>query len=189
MIDFYHIYRVFGFDNHGGNMRFLLIAKHWQVFLILVFGIFLHNFTIEGNPDLTTILNVIGGLIYFLWPMFIGHGLQEYLPRKETLNETFFLINGFIAITTILGIMIISNGKGMKFSGFEALPIVYVFYALLYFLAFPGRSLRTIELNKQVVLRDYIGDFFLIVCLPVGIWFLQPRLNRIVEEKEKEIDI
>lgn len=170
-------------------MRFLLTAKHWQVFLILVFGLFINNFSIAGNPTLTTILNVIGYLTYFLWPMLVGHGLQEYIPRKVSLNDTFFLINGFIAIAAILGIMIISNGQGMTFSGIEALPMFYVFYAFLYYLSFPGRTLRTIENKRLPDLGEYIGDFFLVVFLPIGIWFLQPRINRIVNEQEAEIEM
>ena len=169
-------------------MRFLLTAKHWQVFLILVFGLFINNFNIEENPTLTTILNATGYLTYFLWPMLVGHGLQEYMPRRVTLSDTFFLINGFIAIATILGIMIISSGQGMSFSGIEALPMFYVFYAFLYYLSFPGRSLRTIENKRLADFGEYIGDFFLVVFLPIGIWFLQPRINRIIEEQEKEIE-
>jgi len=170
-------------------MRFLLTAKHWQVFFILIFGLFLNNFSIEGNPTLTTTLNIVGYLTYFLWPMLVGHGLQEYLPRKVTLSETFFLINGFICLTAILGILIISDGQGMSFSGIEALPMFYVFYAFLYYLSFPGRTLKSIENKRLANFGEYIGDFFLVVFLPVGIWFLQPRINKVVDEQDKQIEI
>ena len=70
----------------------------------------------------------------------------------------------------------------------ESLPMFYVFYAFLYYLSFPGRSLRTIENKRLPDFGEYIGDFFLVLFLPIGIWFLQPRINRIADEQEKEIE-
>jgi peptidoglycan/LPS O-acetylase OafA/YrhL len=169
-------------------MRFLLTAKHWQVFIVLAMGLFLNNFVVEDNPTLTTIIEVIGYLTYFLWPMLVGHGLQDYFPKKLVLSETFFLINGFISVTAILAMMIISDGQGMSFSGVEALPMFYVFYAFLYYLFFPGRSLRTIENKRTADFGECIGDFFLVAFLPIGIWFLQPRINKIVDEQENGIE-
>jgi peptidoglycan/LPS O-acetylase OafA/YrhL len=168
-------------------MQFYLKARHWQIFLMLMFGLVINNYVVEDNPTLTTILNLAGYLIYFSWPLFVGHGLQEYIPRKVELTDTFFLINGFIAMATYLVIMILSDGQGMTFNGVEALPIFYVFYAFFYFLSFPGKSLRTIENKRLASLGEYIGDFFLVLFLPIGIWFLQPRINKIVEQQPDEI--
>lgn len=168
-------------------MRFFLTARHWQIFLMLMFGLVINNFVVEDNRTLTTILNLAGYLIYFSWPLFVGHGLQEYIPRKVELTDTFFLINGFIAMAAYLVIMILSDGQGMTFSGVEALPIFYVFYAFFYFMSFPGKSLRSIENNREVGVGEYIGDFFLVLFLPIGIWFLQPRVNKIAEQQRDEV--
>ncbi len=129
------------------------------------------------------ILNLVGYLIYFSWPLFVGHGLQEFMPRRVELNDTFFLINGFLFIALYLGAMIVSDGHGMKFTGVAALPFFYLFYALFCFLSFPGKSLRTIENNRLAGVAEYIRDFFLVLFLPIGIWFLQPRVNKIAEQR------
>src|SRR5258708_2965921 len=153
-------------------MKFLLTAKHWQVFLILIFILLINNFKIEDNPTFTTSLNIAGYLPYFLWPLLVGQALQAYVPRKVNLNDTFFLINGFIFILTFLAIMIISGGEGMTFNGVEALPFFYVAFAFVHCLSFPGKTLRSIEYKREVSLSEYIGDFFMVVFLPIGIWFL-----------------
>jgi hypothetical protein len=80
--------------------------------------------------------------------------------------------------------MIISGGQGMEFNGVAALPGFYVFYALLYYISFPARTLKSIENGKKADFGEYFGDFFLIVFLPIGIWFLQPRINKVTQGPE-----
>lgn len=167
-------------------MRFLLTAKHWQVFLVVIFGLFLTSFRLVDYPTITVTLNTIGFLVYFLWPMLVARGLQDYLPPRITLSDTFFLINGFLSMATILGILVFTDGQGMTFTGLAALPMFYVFFAFLYYLAFPGRTLRTIENKRDADFGDYFSDFFLVLFLPIGIWLLQPRINNVVEEGDKE---
>lgn len=82
---------------------------------------------------------------------------------------------------TYVSVMIISNGAGMTFTGLAALPGFYVFYALLYYTAFPVRLLNTIEKEREVTFSDYILDSFLVIFFPIGIWILQPRINRIAK--------
>jgi hypothetical protein len=71
-------------------MRAILKLKHWQVFLYLVTGLLINNFTIEGNPSLTASLTIIGALIYFSWPLLVGHALYQLLPERINVNYSFF---------------------------------------------------------------------------------------------------
>ena len=75
-------------------MEFFLKAKHWQIFLILIVGLFINNLTIEGNPILTMSLNIIGYLTYFSWLLFVGQGLLNYLPKKIEINGAFSPVLG-----------------------------------------------------------------------------------------------
>ena len=47
-----------------------------------------------------------------------------------------------------------------------------------------GRALRKKKNNREAGLSESIGDFFLTFFLPLGIWFLQPRTNKIVESQD-----
>jgi CDP-diglyceride synthetase len=161
----------------GSTLKF----KHWHIFLIIVLGLFIRNFSVNNEPTYQTIFSITGTVIYFLYTFLIGHELYQLLPRKVELNYNLFVVNSFVWLTAYIIVMILSNGQGMVFHGIEALPAFYVFYALLNYFAFPARTLKSIELNRQATLREYIGDFFLIVLLPIGIWFLQPRVNKIAE--------
>ncbi|NBW38952.1 MAG: hypothetical protein EBR30_28835 [Cytophagia bacterium] len=167
-------------------MKALLRSKHWQIFLILIVVLILGDIKIEGNPILTITLNAVGTLIYFLWPILVGHELQNYLPRKIELNYTFFMINGFLIVLAITAGAIIYEGEAWHFEGIAALPIFYILFAVFYVFSFPGRTLLSIENKKEAALSESIGEFFLTFFLPIGIWFLQPRLNRIVDANKED---
>jgi len=169
-------------------MEKLLTAKHWQIFILLIIGLIAGNFRVANEPTINAILSVSGILIYAIYPLSIGHFLQDYLPDKVELNHNLFLINVFVWITVYSIIMILSDGQGMTFNGLIALPFFYVFYAFLHSIAFPAKTLKSIELRRKASFGEYLGDFFLIVFLPVGIWFLQPRVNRIIKENQHSLE-
>lgn len=173
-------------------MKFFLNLKHWQVFIILFVGLALFNLTIENNVEITLVLTIVGAIAYSLWPIVLGNELNQLLPKKVKLNYNLFLINIFICLVVFVGSIIIAYGETLRFTGIYALPFFYVAYAYLYCLAFPAKALKSIELGREASLGDYIGDFFLIWFLPIGIWFIQPRINKIankqlVENKIQEI--
>lgn len=169
-------------------MKKILGAKHWQIFLILIITTFISNINAENWFTTTLILKIIGITLYFSYPFIVGLFLYDYLPNTIRLNHNFFLLNSFIWFTTYLIIMILSDGKGMEFTGFAAIPMFYILFAFLHFLSFPVKILKSIEIEKEAKIGDYFGDFFLILFLPIGVWFLQPRINKILETKEKTID-
>ncbi|SFH51514.1 hypothetical protein [Pedobacter insulae] len=164
-------------------MKSFLTLKHWQIFPIIVLGAIMYNFTIEGDQFSTMIIRIIGAVIYSLWPILTGNELNQILPKRVTVNFNFFLINILISLGTFVSILVLSNGEGMTFSGIYAIPMLYVFFAILYCLAFPAKLLNCIETGKEASMGQYLGDFFLVFFLPIGIWFLQPRINKVVENQ------
>jgi len=52
-------------------------------------------------------------------------------------------------------------------------------FCLFYDLYFVPKSLVTVESGKQATFYDYAGPFFLKWFFPIGIWFIQPRINRL----------
>lgn len=85
-------------------MKSILELKHWQVFIILMLALLLNNFTIEDNKALTTIFSISGAIIYFMWPLLVGHGLYQILPDRINLNYNFFIINSFIWLTLLMSL-------------------------------------------------------------------------------------
>lgn len=162
-------------------MKSILTLKHWQIFPTLVAGGMMYQFTIEGDQLSTMIIRILGAVIYSLWPILTGNELNQLLPKRVTVNFNFFLLNILIGLGAVISMLVLSDGEGMIVTGIYVLPMLYVFYAVLYCQAFPAKLLNCIETGKEVSIGHYLGDFFLVLFLPIGIWFLQPRINKVVE--------
>src|SRR6267378_3747163 len=60
------------------------------------------------------------------------------------------------------------------------LPLhVFAMVCMFYLLYFVSKSLVLAETSKQASFYDYAGPFFLLWFFPVGVWFIQPRINRL----------
>jgi hypothetical protein len=62
---------------------------------------------------------------------------------------------------------------------------LFSMFCIFYCLYFNAKSLKSVELQKPVTFNDFAGEFFLIWFFPVGIWFLQPRINKLFEETQQ----
>jgi hypothetical protein len=54
---------------------------------------------------------------------------------------------------------------------------------LFYFLYFASKNLVLAETRKPVSFYEYAGPFFLLWFFPVGVWFIQPKVNRLFAER------
>jgi hypothetical protein len=52
-------------------------------------------------------------------------------------------------------------------------------FCLIYGWYFTSRAIAVAESPRSVLFADYIGYFFGFWVLPVGIWIIQPRINRL----------
>lgn len=55
-------------------------------------------------------------------------------------------------------------------------------FCILYSLYFIAKSLKVAEGQRAVTFNDFAGEFFLIWFFPVGVWFIQPRINRLFSD-------
>ena len=46
-----------------------------------------------------------------------------------------------------------------------------------------AKSLKMKITKRKVTFKDYIVEFFLIIYIIIGVWVLQPKLNKIIDEK------
>ncbi|MDW3196841.1 MAG: hypothetical protein R8G66_30980 [Cytophagales bacterium] len=162
-------------------MTLLLKLKHWQIFIILLLASFMSRFTWVGNEFLNTVLNLIGTLLYMIWYFAIGLEITERLPKKVELPKTLFIINGFVVICSFVTLAMFFDGSFESNGLLGFIWVVYFMYALFQFFFYPAKALNSNELEKEAGFGDYFGDFFLMLFWPIGIWWIQPRLNKIAE--------
>ena len=189
-------------------MTKFLILKHWQLFGLLIGIPFIFQFIIMSSVissnDPTKIfyyfpiLMVLFVGLFFGWFYTLGTNLYKKLPQTATMNLTRFKIFLFIPIAYII---IISIGMAGMFSNTSsgALPNPSVFvlivplhlfsmFCMFYCLYFIAKTLKTVELQKPVKFSDFAGEFFLIWYFPIGIWIIQPRINKLFDHSINNSD-
>ena len=178
--------------------RFFLRAEHWQIFLIVV-GMFvggqiaialcisppLHShgiLTKEGFLVGFAIALAMAGFLAWAWSM--GSFFNSITNPELRLRTWFFrfaVIYPPVYLVFFLGSFIGNESRlGDLIIPLHLLCMICLFY-LLYFVS---KSLVLAETDKPASFYDYAGPFFLLWIFPVGIWYVQPRVNRLYAERK-----
>ena len=148
------------------------------------------------------IVMLLAATVQFYWQWSVATGLNTYLHpetqlRLKRFKFFFFVPLIYFGIIFIAGIVImpqIQFGNEQPPSVGFILPIILVMvllhffsiFCIIYVLYFIAKTLKSVELQREAHFSDYIGEFFLMWFFPVGIWFIQPRINKIVQKGNKE---
>ncbi len=163
-------------------MPIFLKLKHWQIFLIWILGVI--QMVVFMNTEFWFVgLGIYFGLL-FGWIYSIGKVLNEnnaeiikklnvwsiiylisiipmgirfhniFSESYERLNPLFFIVSGIVGLVSIINIGMIS-----------------------------AKSLKEKEIGNVLTFGNYVLEFFLVLYMIIGVWILQPRLNKIMVEK------
>jgi len=183
-------------------MKLFLQARHWQLF-ILMFAIFtlfhivsmhimLSNITAPATYDesivsfmnYSPLLTVVALLILLGWIWSIAVGLQTKVPPIAKMKINRFKIFFFCPLLYMLGlyafVLYTVDHRIENIITTLALVIPLHFFSmfcLLHNFYFAAKTLKTVELQREVVFSDFAAEFFLLLFYPAGIWIIQPRLN------------
>jgi hypothetical protein len=148
-------------------------------------------------------ISLIVGTGFFGWIWSIAIGFQNKLPVDLKMKTKMFrviMLFSFVIFVCIMFLMLIDNPMkmellvGKQLTITEKLPgIIFSvistlsFFALIFILYcfyFAAKTIKTIELQKKVILLDFVVEFLMICLFPIGIWIIQPRINQLAENKE-----
>ena len=191
-----------GFWTRTG-MNTLLRMKHWQIFLLVVGTAIIlqmiQNIWYFSAGDayplppqnILGLVLVVPLLIYFAWIAAVGLRFS-----RSTLSPS-MKIGRF---RTSLWISCISHILLLVYFWYyprylaqageeEVVPVsvitILVFVALLtlfYCLSFLAKAVVQAERSNKIVSAEYFSEFIMALMFPLGICFLQPRINRLEKE-------
>jgi hypothetical protein len=192
-------------------MDILLKAKPWQLFLIifLIPAVYqmVMSFRImsdvltsaEAGPSplgvyLKTIplvmIPFIGVLFAWIWTISIR--LQNRLPENVIMKTEKFKVAFMVWIFYFIFFILFINAKSNLLDE-TVVPIdssllwlfipfqVLFLYFILYCFYFAAKTLKSVELQRPVKSGECIGDMLGFCIYPIGIWFIQPRVNKIAD--------
>ena len=174
-------------------MKWILKLKHWQLFIALmtimtIFGLLSYinlNYESPLIQILKAVFGILGVVFIFGWIMTIGLILNKS-------QENPFKFNRFLLIT--FTIFCILGYAQLHLENFDALmssipPVIHLtvlplltFIGLIYTLRTVSKSIKSLEKGEKASFKDYILDAILLFAMPIGLWFIQPRLNKIYNQ-------
>jgi hypothetical protein len=178
-------------------VRWFLRAKHWQIFLCFCVALVIGEVaTIKSAFDSPTLrfsfretLPFFSVLLVFTcfflsWFWSMGSFLNSLLQPPLRRNIRFFgfsLVFPYLYTFIFIAVLLRSNPSLPALLILIALNLLAMF-CLLYPFYFIAKSLVQAEAGKPATFYDYAGPFFLLWFFPVGVWFTQPRINRLYEQ-------
>jgi len=64
---------------------------------------------------------------------------------------------------------------------------LFSMFCIFYCLYFVAKTIKTVELQREVTFSDFIGEFFLVWFHLIGVWILQPRINKFVQNNDENL--
>lgn len=185
-------------------MRIFLTAKHWQLFLLvmlpaLALGAAAMN-PQRCAPIVVRCFPVVLALHMMLmlgWAYAVGTFLHGLVPARMQVSLVRFKVFLIFALVFILLLCLFIAAPLLGLTIPRPYPVVVLLFilsclfcqfCLFHSLWFVARALKMAEFEKQFGQQEYfnimplpnpVGEFFLLWFFPVGIWVIQPRVNRL----------
>jgi hypothetical protein len=176
--------------------RFFLRAKHWQIFLLLFVINLLGNVALivsmltttqpsqdlwNSGSSLFAVFTLLFVFCFLGWFWSMGSFLDSIVQPELRLKMKIFRVAVIYPMCYLPFFLAF-------FLSLSILPMLFVVIFPLHFLAmscmfyllyFVSKSLVLAETGKAASFYDYAGPFFLLWFFPIGVWFTQPRINRL----------
>ena len=186
--------------------NFFIKSKHWQVFLlflvtfIVVQIIFVLTLSYSEDTIFTGFLTGIGAAgsyaLLLSWYYFLIRGLNKKIKDKslKTMKKGIWFIICYPTLYLFLFFLVFPTGfvitteDSSQFSLIWMMVIfpfhilaIFCFYYLLFLTA---KTIKVADKQRKATFVEFAGEFFLLWFFPIGIWFLQPEINKIASQKD-----
>lgn len=190
---------------HWQLFTILLIIPMILIFVGMFSMIFsIKNNTLENPEDMFRflrffpILIIIPSISLYGWFWSIGTGLQKKIPDHLKMNVKRFKTVMTIPVVYMVILSVLLTYFFSNLTDFDTPPNPKVFFGifmvifplhlvsiccLFYSMYFAAKTLKTVELQKEVSFTDCIAEFVLIWFHIIGVWILQPKINKMINNE------
>ncbi|TMM59067.1 hypothetical protein FEE95_06430 [Maribacter algarum] len=184
---------------------FILMFGIPLILQFITMGSIMFSFSNSEKPEALIMINaltlfpvimIINSGLLFGWFWSIAIGLQKKVPQSVRMKVKKFQYFFFVPLIYIMlislligfatsGLFIDGNASASIGGGISiALVVILHFFSMfciIYCLYFVAKTIKTVELQREVNFNDFIGEFFMLWFYPLGIWIIQPKINKIAE--------
>ena len=125
--------------------------------------------------------------VFIAWFWALGTSTNQKVPEgfrpsprlfRLALSYALAYVVVFSMLSVLLSLLRVSVGLYRLSPPFQLLAGLCLLYAL-YFIA---KNFVMAERQQKVGFYEFAGPFFLIWVYPIGVWFIQPRVNRMFQD-------
>ncbi|MCC1483634.1 hypothetical protein [Winogradskyella immobilis] len=73
----------------------------------------------------------------------------------------------------------ILNGSGVWIVTIIIPLHLFSMFCIFHTIYYVAKTIKTVELKRRVSFIDFAGDFFLVWFYFIGVWILQPKINKV----------
>ena len=169
-------------------MSIYLKAKHWQIFIVLVGSMFIGqaltlSSIINGgtsSPVAILLPTLLMGILFYGWIWSISVACYKTLSNELATSPKLMQIGLVYALVYIVIAALFFFEPGKKLPVYGIFMHLLAMVAIFYSLGFTAKQLTKLERNKDVTFFTYSGPFFLLWFFPIGVWFIQPKVNQLL---------
>lgn len=166
-------------------MKLILQAKHWQIFLLFIIPqLAVESIIGISNQWLLLSFQLLNIALLLMWLWAVAIALNS---KSDTSNALFKFCFIYLVLYSPYGTYAGASYniseidlELIKKEWLRLLPHITYLINALYCTFFCAQRLKSIELKRPVTLSEYALDILLIILFPIGIWFLQPRVNKLL---------
>jgi len=168
------------------NMDIVFKIKHYQIFGTLVFIAFIQSMIQDIDPIAGSVSYIFLISVNIGWIILLGCGLAKRQKDLESARFKIFLWTGLLLIIVASGLrLFMATGQIQRETTSNVtvsiLFVVYFLTSLTIIFSYPAKTLKQLETNEEIDINDYFGDIFRLLFWPIGIWTIQPRINKLTD--------
>ena len=189
----------------------LIFGLPFLVYLYMVYQIFSTFSHLETRePDPTIIFGsikylmgfaFISMIVYWTWYWSVGVGLRHKIPAEiktsPNLFKAFLLFPAvYLVVVSLFALSLIGQVSTFE-PGTEPTinPLIFTLiipfhffsiFCIFYCIYHVAKTIKTVELQRKVTFSDFVGEFFLVWFFPIGVWILQPTINKLAEKDDQD---
>ena len=168
-----------------------LTAKNWHL-VAMLFGYFmLFQYLVMDSMHNTSDFNRLQftfGILYIpvvvfsaWWSLSVGCLLNKYVNTPFKKKITKFKITVIYPMIYLNIFTFINPNSGSLFFAIFLLHLGAM-YCICYNFYFISKSLAIAEKQEDVRFSEFSGYLFKLILLPIGLWVIQPKINKIHED-------
>ena len=154
--------------------KFLLESKAWQLFMIFTILYILAGIVLSTNIPLQIkqyIFPIISiSLVY--WAYNLGINLYRKCKNKNNFKQAIFIFS-------LLAVPIITAFPQYILKNINIITFFFINLLYFYCIYYLSKMLVSVEKDIDASIYEYGGTFMLFWVMPLGIFWLQPRIRKI----------